>query len=456
MEHGDPLLALRGAADVEAKQLARRAVGRIGELIALSAALVTFFFAGTYVNSWNKHQGIATIPIPPPAHVSDPYNDAYRTEKLAPLPDVSRPTDPRKPEPQAVKSRAEAIRLAAAALRADCRTAAGGDWEKWQRDTKPYRVALKDKIDAIMSSEHPEKNRNNAVYQILEGRDRFPLFEVNARRFLSYLYVPATLDSFRRDRPVVAADRWLKQRGIDLIFVPLPKMTELYIDRFLDHLPPDGIVAPHTRRTLLELLEADVEVVDALRLFRSVRDVDSEYLYNSADPHWAPRAMRVMAEEIASRIRRYRFGTRARFGLPIVQARPGPYVFRDTCGVENGFGWRLLEADQKELAERAQSKTQAVVQTLEGKPPPDDPDSPVVIIGHSYVPRFREQLIKELNLLTCMRASDHQTTESFADFLREPELLGHARVVVWITTDFHMTRFQPLPEPILAVLKTSK
>jgi hypothetical protein len=444
---------------MDAKQLASvSAVGRVGELIVLSVALVTFFVAGTYVDAWSKSsQGIASIAAVrstwDPGE-NRPY-DPYRTTKLSPQPEDSRTADPRRPEPRAVKKRMEAIRDDAAAIRAECQAAAGGDWDKWQRDTQGYRAALRDKIDAIMDRTHPEKVRNNAPNQVLEGLDQFPLFEVNSRRYLSHLYVPATIDGFRRERPVVAADRWLKQRGIDLIFVALPKMAELYIDHFVDPSPPDGIIAPQLRRTLLELLEADVEVVDGLRLFRSIRDVDAEYLYNTADPHWAPRGMRIMAEEIAGRIQRYKFGSRARFGLPIVEAKPGPYEFRDTSGVDNGFGWRLLEADQQKLAEKAQSRLQAVVSTLDGKPPPDDPASPVVVIGHSYVPRFREQLIKELNLLVGMRASDHQTTESFADFLREPELLEHCRVIVWITTDYHMTRFRPLPGPVAAALASS-
>jgi hypothetical protein len=35
----------------------------------------------------------------------------------------------------------------------------------------------------------------------------------------------------------------------------------------------------------------------------------------------------------------------------------------------------------------------------DGQTPSDDPDSPVLVIGHSYVTHFRERLIKELNLL---------------------------------------------------------
>src|ERR1700722_7867708 len=67
-------------------------------------------------------------------------------------------------------------------------------------------------------------------------------------------------------------------------------MTEVYIEHFVRPCPTDGIIAPHVRRMMLESVEQDVEVVDGFRLFRSLRDVDSECLYNTCNAHWAPRA----------------------------------------------------------------------------------------------------------------------------------------------------------------------
>jgi hypothetical protein len=157
-----------------------------------------------------------------------------------------------------------------------------------------------------------------------------------------------------------------------------------------------------------------------------------------------------MAKEIADRIERYSFGAKARFAPPIVRTSPGPYVFRDLAGAVGGYGRGLLSSKQYDVALTAQTTTLSDVRMQDGEPPPDDPNSPVLVMGHSFVPKFREQLIKELNMLTHTRAFDHQTTESFADFLREPELLSHCRVLVWISTTQHMTWFHPLPPQILA------
>src|SRR5262249_27645520 len=160
---------------------------------------------------------------------------------------------------------------------------------------------------------------------------------------------------------------------------------------------------------------------------------------NTADTHWAPRGMRVMAKEIADRIQRYPFGRRARSGLPIVRVSPGPYLIGDQPGgIGSDRGWMALSPEQRKRADAVQTTELAEVHLLNGDEPPDDPTSPVLLVGHSYARKFREQLIKELNLLVSTRIEPGLTTQAFTDFLREPELLAHCHVVVWICTEQHM------------------
>ncbi len=390
---------------------------------------------------------------PDPAATADPAT-------VAPPPAVARPKPPPPvpppPEPGVVAARAEVIRRDATAIRAECQRAAGGDWDKWQRDTAPFRAALKAKVDALKTFDPPRAPWLDSRYEALEGRDGFPLFEVGAREHLRYLYDPAALDGFRRDRPVAAAHRWLHGQGVDLIFVPVPKMTEVYAEHFLDPCPPDGVVAPHVRRTLLELLDDGVEVVDGYRLFRPARRPDPEYLYNTADPHWAPKAMTLMAKEVARRVARYRFGAEARSAAPVVNAAPGKFFIPGSAAAEphgdvtGQYGWPALGERQRERAAAAQTTVWTQVTLPDGRVPPDDRDSPVVLIGNSFAPQFRELLVKELNLLIRTRWRAAATTEVFADFLREPELLDGCRVVVWVVSDRHLPDFRPLPAEIAA------
>jgi SGNH hydrolase-like domain, acetyltransferase AlgX len=426
----------------------RGAIARPVKLISAAAALLLAFLAGLWIN---PREDVSSSNLPTGVTAT------YAASTSSPQRPKSRTSEPRQPERRATEERASVVRRDAALILDECRRAAAGDWDKWQRDTAPFRAALRSKIDALKDLPDARSPFGDCRYEPLEGLNGFPLFEIGARDQLNYLHDPASLDEFRRDRPVVAASRWLGRQGIDLIFVPVPKMTEVYVDHFLDPCPQDGIIAPHVRRTLLDLLKDDVEVVDGLQLFRTARDTDSEYLYNTSDTHWAPRGMRVMAKEIADRVQRYVFGMRARFAIPIVQTSPAPYLIGDYAGgIGSDRGWMALSPEQRRRAEPAQTTYLSDVRLPDGQVPPDDPASPVLVIGHSYVPKFREQLIKELNVLVATRVDPGQTTHAFADFVREPELLAHCRVVVWISTEQHMTQYAKLPEPVVKALASSK
>jgi hypothetical protein len=417
------------------------------DLLGLSACLVTAFGLGGWIDPWNR----GALESPQPGRTKESRD--YVAPTGDPRPALRLPQYPPQPEPRAVEARENVIQRDSAAILAECQRSAGGDWDRWQRETAWYRTNLKARIDALPDFPETRFPVPEGGYEPLAGRGGFPLFEVASRAHLNYLYDPGTMDKFRQDRQVIAADRWLRQRGIDLIFVPVPKMTEIYIEHFLDSTPPDGIIAPHMRHALLELFDAHVEVVDGFSLFRALRDTDTEYLYNTADTHWAPRGMRIMAKEIADRIERYKFGARARYAPPVVRTSLGPYI---TDRFPGGGQWLVLSPEQRTLAQGAQTTNLSEVSMLDGSAPPDDLTSPVIVIGHSYVPRFREQLIKELNLLIYPRVRDGETTGFFGEFLREPEVLNHCRVVVWITTEQHLTHFQKMPEPIMAALQAER
>jgi hypothetical protein len=368
----------------------------------------------------------------------------------------------RPPEPAAVQSRATAISQNKAEILAECQHAAGGDWQRWERETMPYRAALKARLDDVKPFDPVREPWLKDKTRVLEGRDGFPLFEVEPRKNLDYLYDSESLDHFRKNRAVLAAHLWFRQRGIDLILVPVPKMTEIFIEHFIDPCPPDGIIAPHVRQTLLELLNEGVEVVDAIPLFRRVRDADAECLYNTADIHWGPRAMRVMAKEVADRIQRYDFGAEARSAAPIVTSTPGSFDIQLVpSSVRPGDlprmdGWMSLTAQQRSRAAAVQPRTIPHVTLLDGREPDDDPKSPVLLMGNSFVVNFREQLIKQMNLRVRTRWSGGQTTEGFSTLLREPEVLDGCRVAVWMTTEQQMAHFSIMPEPIMKALEFGK
>jgi hypothetical protein len=165
--------------------------------------------------------------------------------------------------------------------------------------------------------------------------------------------------------------------------------------------------------------------------------------------------MRIMAKEVADRIMRYGFAAKARYALPIVAVTPGPYIVDGRIGgLESNRGWLALTEEEQKRARAAQTTTMGRVQLVGGGgDPPEGTGSPVLLIGHSYTNHFREQLVRELNMLIRMNVSAGGTTEPFSDFLRSPVSLKNVRIIVWVTTEQHMTHFKTMPEPIMAALE---
>jgi hypothetical protein len=364
--------------------------------------------------------------------------------------------------PPAAELRSASLERNAAAIREECRRAANGDWPRWEAETSGYRDALKARIDRLRTFDAAETARRKGKSEPLAGRADFPLFEIEPADNLVHIYDPSGMAEFRRKREVVAAQRWLRARGIDLIFVPVPKMAEVYAEEFIDPCPPDGVLAPHLRQALLELLESDVEVVDVFALFRPERQPNPEYLYNTADTHWAPRGMRIAAREIARRVARYDFGSRARSAPAVVSSAPGPFdIHGPSAGMTLGDmpfqgGWLTLTDAQRTRAERAQTRTCEQVTLPGARVPSADPSCPLYLVGNSYGFNFRELLIKETNLLLRSGLYNGMTTEVFGDFLRAPEALDGVRVMVWLTTEQQMCRLKPMPDGIMAALDNAR
>jgi hypothetical protein len=154
--------------------------------------------------------------------------------------------------------------------------------------------------------------------------------------------------------------------------------------------------------------------------------------------------MRVMAKELADRIVRYRSGAKARYALPITEYAAQPYLLDGKAGgIGTDAGWAALTPAQQSRASAAQTMEVARITLLNHRDPLDDPESPVVLIGHSYLLYFREQFIREINQLIRTCPGRGASMGLFGDLLREPELLDGTQVLVWITTPEHMAQFKP-------------
>jgi hypothetical protein len=225
----------------------------------------------------------------PPA----PAPPAPKPEPVAPKPAPAAP----KPEPPAsaapVRSpqehaaRAEAIRQALAAINQELKDH-GGSFEAWADTIKPYREA----INQIKLGTWPWPAKHNFVFQ---GR-------------AIDLVTMDTVDEKNVFEAVLATDRALKARGLDLIFVPVPDKLAIYPDYLSDTAPADRMVSVSVKRLLKRLLENDVEVVDLYTPFLEFRrQSEDKPLFYDRDSHWRNLAAQIAGEKIAARLKRYAF-----------------------------------------------------------------------------------------------------------------------------------------------------
>jgi hypothetical protein len=329
---------------------------------------------------------------------------------------------------------------------------AHGGWTAWEAETEPYRKQLAEKIKALETDQRGEKGNDNLKARPLVGRGDFPLVEMDAPSTLGYLWNPALYEKSEPVKVAVTLRKWLAARGIDLIIVPAPKMTQIYSEAFIDGCPADGVISPHVQRALLGMLRSDVEVIDGFSLFRPLRDPNPDFLYNSTEPHWSPRGQRVMAKEVADRICRYRFGARARYGLPAVRSSILPFDLPEPFP----YSESPLTPEAARRAADVQPKAYVGIADQNGNQLSDDPKSPVLLVGNSFLDGFHDALIREINLPVRTIRATNSTTEPLADFLRDDSALAHARVVVWVTSTQHLGHLKPLPQPMLDSVTTSR
>ncbi len=339
------------------------------------------------------------------------------------------------------QARAAAIRETMETIRAECQRQAGGDWGRWSHQLESLRANLTERIHAAKPYNPKATGYFEARSSVLEGKDAFPLVESAPDQYLLHVVEPSCLDAFRKERPVVAGARWLKQKGIDVLFVAVPKMTEVYAEHFTDPCPSDRIIAPQVRQALLELLEADVEVVDLWYAFQEERDKDTQPLYLPADPHWAPRAHEIAARLIAARLRRYEFVSKAQDSPAFCESARVPYF-----PVSTGATFQALNPDQQRRAEEVQPRWYLTSKNC--KSPQFDDSAPVACIGDSYNGWFMDALSRELNLPIKNLTGGGNTTQAFKEFLRDPELLKDCKVLIWLVCNSSLKNPWPMPPQI--------
>ncbi len=355
------------------------------------------------------------------------------------------PADPRqarstRPAAAAAPSRAESIAAARKVLLAQLAASGTGSWDAWSASVEPFRATLRKRIAAAKPNNPQATGPSEARYEVLESLGEPPRFEAWPTNYLRYIAnSPVSTSEFISRTAFVssieAISRWLASRGVDLVFVPVPKMTEVYPDELVAGAPADRIVAPQMRRALFELLERNVEVVDFLPAFLEARKrPGAPSLYQRSDPHWAWEGQRIAVEEIVRRLRRYPEVRRA-------LAEPRRYRTwteeRDLTAVSAAFG-ALSPAQAQRVKPFLTVEVEFAAPV--GTTPLVSETSPIVLTGDSFNNGLEGGLAARLNMpIRDLHASGDSLP--FKDLLRDPESLKSMKVLIFLVNNQALWEF---------------
>jgi alginate O-acetyltransferase complex protein AlgJ len=261
----------------------------------------------------------------------------------------------------------------------------GGSWSRWNAEVEPVQALMRRKLKAIP-----------AGAKATAGNDGFLFFGQS----LAYA-TGGDLEKQRRGRnpvPVILQfKKLLAERGVDLLFVPVPTKEEIYPekmstaadDRQAAEKFVGRVVNPFERKFLLDLSEKGVEVVDLLPLFLRARASDGSKptstqgahagaapLYQAQDTHWTNRGLELAAGAVADRIKTYPW-------YKMIAAHRRTYKVQEAKFSRHGdLHSRLPEADKARY--QPENLLGDQVLTSDGTLYEDDPDSPIVVLGDSF------------------------------------------------------------------------
>jgi hypothetical protein len=228
----------------------------------------------------------------------------------------------------------------------------------------------------------------------------------------------------------------LKQRGIELLLVPVPPKLAIYADKILrDFDPSTDNPAPYLHRFYDELRSRGAEVLDLEPLFLEKREGEHGPLFCRTDTHWSGAGCVLAARAIVERIRH------------TISLAPGANQYAaEWKPIEiKGDLAGLLPADiPKPGGERIDVRTVVVKST--GKAVQTDPSSPVLLLGDSHTLVYHEFHAEGAGLIDQMADSfgfapdligtrgsgaTAVRTGLYRRSRRDPEYLAKKKMIIW-------------------------
>lgn len=287
------------------------------------------------------------------------------------------------------KAREEAIHKSQNRILNELQQYGNGDWERWRESLEPLVAAISKR-----ASQLPE--------------NRFGKHGLIVEPTLPVEIVGTPSDEHPGVNQIIAFERELRKKGIDFIYVSIPRPWMIYPENITDVAPATPYVTPNYRQNLLSLLQADVEVVDTLPSLLAAKKTAKNLFYKTekTDLHPPMEAMGIVATLVAKRLARYGF---AKDKFEFLTTRPAP-------GAEELQ--QIISADGLRYG--------------------DDPISPLLFIGDSTIRLnhpapavgFTGQLAMNLGFRPSLL---QRNSFKLANFAKESaSLLEGKQVVVWV------------------------
>ncbi|OGR10135.1 MAG: hypothetical protein A2341_06000 [Deltaproteobacteria bacterium RIFOXYB12_FULL_58_9] len=273
-------------------------------------------------------------------------------------------------------------------------------------------------------------------HKALRGKDDWYFFSEG----VDYLAEPyfRSSHSVATEDPIPAVADFAKQladRGIDLLFVPVPGKASIYPDYLTGWAEPGAEIYANTTELRRELEAQGVRVFDLHEVLSKARKELDTPLYMKTDTHWTGAGVRVVAAALAKRIRaggwcpptpeqpRYRRD-------PVRVNRRGDVIeMTKIPGRESVFADEVVAVLQ-------------VRQIQDGELYGDDPESSILILGDSFSRVFHTDSPKSAGLIANLAfelqvpiaaiVNDGGASTLVREQLaRKPELLAGKRLVIW-------------------------
>ena len=134
----------------------------------------------------------------------------------------------------------------------------------------------------------------------------------------------------------------LAERGIDLVIMAFPTVASIYTYTLIDGVEATDEIDPGYTKMMLELLDNDIEVVDALDAMRAAANEDI-LVHWPNDGHTGPKGRQIAAAAVADRLQRYDFAR----DLRAQNRQHLTYGETSWTGAKTGWSQYLLNARQK-------------------------------------------------------------------------------------------------------------